>query len=92
MAKISAFEIPGLDCWFYSRDHHPPHFHVKKSGCWEIKVYILESGYETLFPKRRGRGKPPTSKEIKSVLDALSAHRDVILKEWEEKVNTGDSD
>jgi hypothetical protein len=69
VAKISAFEIPGLICWFWSHDHSPPHFHIKKAGCWEIKVYLLESTqsncvYEILFPKRPGKGKPPTSKEL----------------------------
>lgn len=38
MAKIDCFQIPGLYCWFWSNDHDPPHFHVKRNGEWEIKV------------------------------------------------------
>ena len=38
MATVTAFEIPGLTIWFYSNDHTPPHFHVKKAGEWELRV------------------------------------------------------
>jgi len=42
VANVSAFEISGLKSWFWSNDHEPPHFHVKKTGEWEIKVSFLE--------------------------------------------------
>jgi hypothetical protein len=32
MPKVESFELVGLVCWFWSNDHNPPHFHVKKEG------------------------------------------------------------
>jgi hypothetical protein len=45
--KVESFEISGLSCWFWSNDHDPPHFHVKKHGEWEIKVKFTESEGKT---------------------------------------------
>lgn len=41
MGRVQAFSIPGLDCWFPSLDHDPPHFHVRRPGEWEIRVRIM---------------------------------------------------
>lgn len=41
MGKADAFSIPGLDVFFYSSDHRPPHVHIRKAGEWEIRVYLL---------------------------------------------------
>ncbi|MBA2663238.1 MAG: DUF4160 domain-containing protein [Bradymonadaceae bacterium] len=38
MGKVDSFAIPGLELLFYSSDHPPPHFHVRKPGEWEIRV------------------------------------------------------
>jgi hypothetical protein len=63
MAKVDSFAIPGLECWFWSNDHDPPHFHVKRAGEWELKVNFLED--EDLFelewggrPERQGAPGP----------------------------------
>lgn len=37
MAKIDCFAIAGLEFWFWSNDHNPPHFHVKRAGEWGLK-------------------------------------------------------
>ena len=42
MPKVACLEIPGLTCWFWSNDHNPPHFHVKREGEWELKVKFTE--------------------------------------------------
>ena len=41
MGKLQSFKIDGLDLFFNSNDHRPEHFHVRKSGAWEIRVYFL---------------------------------------------------
>lgn len=41
MARVRAFEIDGLVLWFFSYDHDPPHFHAKRAGEWEVRVYFL---------------------------------------------------
>jgi len=53
---VDAFEIDGLDLWFNSSDHLPPHFHARKPGEWEVRVYILvttaeELAYSFKWPK-----------------------------------------
>ncbi len=43
MGGIDAFNISGLEIYFRSNDHPPPHFHVRRSGEWEIRVFIVKS-------------------------------------------------
>ena len=54
MPRVACFEIPGLSCWFWSNDHNPPHFHVKREGEWEIQVNFAE-GEEAMFEFQLGR-------------------------------------
>ena len=51
MGRVDAVAHPGWDCWFWSKDHLEPHFHVKSAGEWEIKIYFLEDPprYEVEF-------------------------------------------
>jgi hypothetical protein len=84
MPKVESFEIDGLVCWFWSNDHDPPHFHVKKEGEWEIKVKFTEAEkqmFEQLW------GDTPSRKELRELKKAVKAHRDALLEEWEAKVN-----
>ncbi len=32
MGRVDAFAIGGLDLWFNSHDHGPPHFHARRPG------------------------------------------------------------
>jgi hypothetical protein len=96
LSKIFIGELPGLDCFFHSGDHRPEHFHVKKKGCWEIRVYFSSCTEEKLdysfkFPKRPGKNKRPTGKEEKTILKLVIEHRERLLKEWEEKVSIGEN-
>jgi hypothetical protein len=80
MAKVKCFEIPGLYCWFWSDDHDPPHFHVKRRGEWELKVSFLE-GPDTTFELKWGD--PPKSKVLKTIAERAVANRESLLLEWE---------
>src|ERR1700677_2081189 len=53
MPKVACFAIPGLTCWFWSNDHEPPHFHVKRDGEWELKIKFAE-GEAQMFELRWG--------------------------------------
>jgi hypothetical protein len=33
----------------FSNDHLPPHFHAKRKGQWEVRVYFLESSTSEMF-------------------------------------------
>ncbi|MBI5488783.1 MAG: DUF4160 domain-containing protein [Deltaproteobacteria bacterium] len=90
MAKVTAFTIPGLDLWFNSSDHIPPHFHARKPGCWEVRVFFMDCAPGWLASKKvwpRGRG-GPRRQEREAILDATLAHRVELLAEWETKVRT----
>lgn len=42
MGKVESLTVNGLDLWFNSLDHLPPHFHARRPGEWEIRVYFLQ--------------------------------------------------
>ncbi len=88
MVKVENFYIHGLEAFFRSSDHHPPHFHVKKKGQWEIRVYIITSTtklhYSVKFPKNRRQ--LPNSKEEKLILNFVTKNREQLCLDWEAKV------
>jgi len=88
LGKVTAILIPGLDLWFNSSDHLPPHFHARKPGCWEIRVYILLCHGKHLewtlkWPRHGSR---PGRKEREAILAATLERRTELLAEWEAKV------
>ncbi|NUN98523.1 MAG: DUF4160 domain-containing protein [Candidatus Omnitrophica bacterium] len=45
MSRVKAFKIRGVRCWFWSGDHHPPHFHVEhEGGDWSARVFFSLPG------------------------------------------------
>lgn len=89
LGRIEEFNLKGLQAFFRSSDHHPPHFHVKKPGMWEIRVYVLTSSkneldYSFKFPKNNSIDL--TSKEKKAILAFITSNREKILIDWSTKV------
>lgn len=88
MVKVESFCIQGLEAFFRSNDHHPCHFHVKKQGKWEIRVYILTSTeklhYSVKFPKNQKQ--LPNAKEERLILDFVIKNRGKLYIDWETKV------
>ena len=87
MAKVTAIAIPGLDLWFNSSDHLPPHFHARKPGCWEVRVFLLTCSEGHLDFKKKW-GTDPGRRERKALLQETLLHRVELLQEWEQKVLT----
>ena len=85
MGKVEAFEIAGLDCWFISHDHLPAHFHVRRPGEWEARVFFLLCTQDNLVLEAKW-GTEPSKRQRRAILKAILATRDVLLREWEEKV------
>jgi hypothetical protein len=84
IAKVACFTIPGLTCWFWSNDHDPPHFHVKREGEWELKVNFAEGDarmFELLW------GDAPKTRILREIADRVNENRIELLAEWEAKVN-----
>jgi hypothetical protein len=84
MPKVACFTIPGLTCWFWSNDHDPPHFHVKREGEWELKVKFAE-GESHMFELEWGDA--PKAKVLREIAKNVEENRVQLLAEWEEKVN-----
>ena len=84
MGKVDCLDLPGLVCWFWSNDHDPPHFHVKREGEWEIRVMFTE-GAEEMF--EQVWGEVPSSKVLRRIRKAVLSNRENLLAEWEANVN-----
>ncbi|MFM7189245.1 MAG: DUF4160 domain-containing protein [Microcystaceae cyanobacterium] len=87
MSKLRTFALEGLDLFFNSHDHLPPHFHVRKPGHWEIRVFFLVSDQHRLaFNIKWPANKGPSSQEEREILKQVLKHRAALLQEWEQKV------
>jgi hypothetical protein len=84
MPKVECFRIPGLTCWFWSNDHEPPHFHIKRDGEWELKVKFMEADVR-MFDLEWGN--PPKSKTLRLIAKNVNENRIELLAEWEAKVH-----
>ncbi len=90
MPRLEVFEIEGLVLVFYSNDHDPPHFHVKRRGEWELRIFFLECtedhlASEEVFSKR---GCSMGAKHRRTLCRLIDGHRGELLREWERKVIT----
>jgi hypothetical protein len=83
MPKLEAFRVSGLDLWFNSADHKPPHFHAERPGVWEVRVYFLRDRSE-MVEKKWGDG--PKRGKLKRLLTLAELKRADLLAEWERKV------
>jgi hypothetical protein len=88
VGKVEAFWISGLELWFWSDDHDAPHFHVKRAGKWEVRVYVRETTpTKCAFSVKWGIG--PTGREQRTLAALVATHRMALLDEWERKVLKG---
>jgi hypothetical protein len=88
LGKIDSFKLEGLDLFFNSNDHLPQHFHARKSGAWEIRVYFLLCSKEKglIFDIKYPLNAQITSKDKSRILKLVLENRSKLLKEWERKV------
>ena len=85
MGKVSCFSLEGIDCWFWSQDHRPPHFHAKKEGQWEVRVNFLKIKDE-MIERIKGLRGHISSTDANALTDMAKQYRAELLKEWEKKV------
>ena len=86
MGRVEAFLLDGLELWFNSSDHLPPHLHVKRRGEWEIRVYFLLCTDGRLeFDRKWGKKDPPAATQA-AIHKSVLKHRAGLLAEWEKKV------
>jgi hypothetical protein len=85
MPSVKCFTIEGLQCIVHTRDHHPPHFHVIRTGEWEIKVGILttterELDYEIVWPNKLKKIQASYSNRL---IKVVTENRTRLLDEWQ---------
>ena len=87
MGRVDSIQLEGYVCWFNTNDHPPPHFHVKKEGEWELRVFFLMEPVqfeEVFLLKRRVSGR-----FLRELAETVQDNRDELLQEWSEKVQHG---
>ncbi len=87
VGRVSTLSVPGLELWFNTSDHLPPHLHAEKAGDWEVRVYFLREPvemFETKWTMRPGR---PSRGELSELGRKVEESRAQLLVEWEQKVN-----
>lgn len=79
MGRLEAFSIPGCDCWFYTGDHGPHHFHAGVRDEWEVRVFFMHDPveYEVKFALKR-----VPARTLRRILDAAAGNRAKLLLEW----------
>ena len=82
MATVRAFQIAGLRIWIWSNDHEPPHFHVKRSGEWEVKVSFMLDPDDMIEVKWSEKDIP--AKTLKTLCSRAERHRESLLAQWQE--------
>ena len=88
MAEVGAlkplFERYGLKAWFYSDDHEPAHFMVKRGGQWAFKIHFLNDPEDMLERDPHSRLRDEISaRDRRRITDATVEKRAEILGEWE---------
>lgn len=87
LSKLQTFALDGLDLFFNSHDHLPPHFHVRKPGEWEIRVlFLLCSEQKGLVFNVKWSRHPPSKKEEREILKLVLTNLKSLRMEWEQKV------
>ncbi len=86
LGRVVSFTVAGLDMWFNSHDHPPPHFHARRAGVWEVRVYFLTCT-ERVMDYDLKWGRAPGGRELRELAARTVKHRAALLEEWEAKVN-----
>jgi len=86
MAKLECFTIPGIELLFHSQDHLPPHFHARRKGQWEVRVFFLEGSTSKMFEVKWPSGKEVSRGDLKLLEENVRTYRVELLEEWERKV------
>jgi uncharacterized protein DUF4160 len=88
LGKVECCFLPGLDLFFYSDDHGPPHVHVRSQGRWEIRVdLVLTTKDDLVFSVKWQRDLVGPRRRIQRALcRVVTTYRGALLNEWNQKV------
>jgi hypothetical protein len=89
MGKVSSFIVAGVDCWFYSHEHRPPHFHARREGQWHVRVFFLMPP-SRMIERVKSHASRMAKADRKALCQMAALHRAQLLEEWEQKVSYDD--
>ncbi|MHB8420664.1 MAG: DUF4160 domain-containing protein [Myxococcales bacterium] len=81
---MSALVQAGLELFFNSNDHLPPHFHAERADEWGVRVFFLREPAEML--ETSWQEKKPSKRTLRRLCAAAARVRDALLIEWEQRV------
>ncbi len=82
MGSVEVLKLAGLDLWFNSSDHLPPHFHAERAGRWEVRVFFLLDDANMI----EGKWGKVRMAELARLIKMVQRNRSKLLQEWERKV------
>jgi hypothetical protein len=85
LGQVQCIAIEGLDLWFNSHDHVPPHFHVGRRGEYELRIFFLECTADELAFNVKWGGEPD-ARVLADIRELVVKNRVPLLEEWERKV------
>lgn len=83
MARVNAFGVAGVDMWFWSNDHEPPHFHARRPGQWSVEVCFMLAGNDIFQSVKPSNARMPRAIR-RAIIRAVNDHRQELLEQWEE--------
>lgn len=88
MGRVDSFSVLGVDLWFNSSDHMPPHFHASRRGEWEVRVFFLLCTEERLewSLKWKDQRRAIPWRALEALRDGSVRFRVELFAEWEAKV------
>jgi hypothetical protein len=88
VGKVDSFSVPGVELWFNSCDHLPPHFHASRRGEWEVRVFFLSCTEEHLdwSLKWKDQRRAIPRRTLVALREGSVQFRAELLAEWEAKV------
>lgn len=83
MGRVECFTLAGVDCWFFSSDHTPEHFHARSRGEWEVKILFLRQPIEVevVWQVKRIPGSV-----MRDLAEIAEKHRSALFSKWSRKV------
>jgi Domain of unknown function (DUF4160) len=85
--KVACFSAAGIELWFNTHDHLPPHFHAEKTREWQVRVFFMRDTEEMFDVVYSTRTRRPSRADLKEIAAQAKAHRMRLLEQWEAAVD-----
>jgi hypothetical protein len=85
--KVACFAVAGVELWFNSNDHLPPHFHAEKAREWQVRVFFLRDPSDMTEIVYSRRSRRPSKSDLKEIVQQAAARRFALYSQWQTVVN-----